>query len=250
MRAAKFIPPLLMLALFLFAWHGLSVFFAHGFLPSPLGVMYGTIEIINEEVFWSSLLLTIQRVCAGFLLALFLGASIGVLIGLYKNLEIAFKPYLIVALTIPALCWTTISILLFGIGEWTAIFSISVIVAPFITVNILSGMKALDPSLQQMAKAFNMEPSTIYKKIIYPQLMPYFISTIRYGVALSWKVVVIVEMLGLSSGVGYQISFWFNMFSMEKVIGWTLLFTSFMFFIEYAIIRPYEVHTNSWRGNS
>ncbi|WP_200250691.1 ABC transporter permease [Thiococcus pfennigii] len=202
---------------------------------------------MGQQDTWINLATTVSRVAVGFLVSFLIGSIAGVLIGRFRFLESAAKPYFSVALTIPALCWGTIAILLFGISELTAVFTIAVVVGPVIALNFVSGMKSLDPSLLDMAKVFNLRQATIVQQLILPQLVPYALAATRYGFSLSWKVVVIVEMLGLSNGIGYEITYWFNMFSMEKVLALTLIFSFFMLLVEYAAIRPVERRLTRWR---
>ena len=58
---------------------------------------------------------------------------------------------------------------------------------------------------------------------------------------------VLSEMFGLSSGVGYMINRSFNSYSMEDVLAWTIGFTIVMFAVEYGIILPIERRLVRWR---
>ncbi|MBF0379854.1 MAG: ABC transporter permease [Magnetococcales bacterium] len=232
---------------FILAWSELSLFFQNSHLPGPFEVATAFAFTVTEKGYWTNIVVTMGRVLIGFISAFMIGSLSGILIGSSKLLEQAIKPYIFLGLTIPALCWGVIAIIVFGISEFTAIFVISVVVAPIISLNFLSGIQSLDKDLMEMAKVYNIRQLNIVRKIILPQLAPYTISAIRMGLALSWKVVVIVEMLGISSGIGYQIIYWFNMFEMKRVIAWTLSFSILMLIMEYFLVRPLELELNRWR---
>jgi NitT/TauT family transport system permease protein len=190
---------------------------------------------------------TMMRVLVGFSCALALSLAIGIAMGVWRSVETFLEPGVLIGLTIPALCWTAIAVMLLGLGEGPAIFSIIVLVTPMITVNVLAGMKALDRQLIEMAKAFGANRRVILREVVFPQLLPYVLAGSRYGLGLSWKVVVIAEMMGLSSGIGYQIAFSYGMFSLAKVFAWTVSFSAVMFGIEYGLMRPLEKRWTKWQ---
>ncbi|WP_162931487.1 ABC transporter permease [Teredinibacter turnerae] len=207
-------------------------------------------KVVSEPSFWANVRTSSIRVLLGFCGAFLIGSLFGLLMGSFNIFERALKPYLVLSLTVPALCWVVIAILLFGLTEFTVIFVITAITAPIISVNFISGVKELDRDLIDMAKVYKIGKATVLKQIIIPQLTPYAMSATRLGLALSWKVLVIIEMLGGSNGVGYQIVYWFNMFSMERVIAWTLIFSMIMLSIEYIVLRPIEGRLTHWRNSN
>ena len=84
-------------------------------------------------------------------------------------------------------------------------------------------------------------------KLIVPQLVPYVLAAFRYALAISWKIVTVVELIGLSSGVGYMLNWWFGNFNMTQVLAWTLLFTITLLLIENFILKPVEKRLTKWR---
>lgn len=205
------------------------------------------VTIVADGDFLYHMSKTMIRVLIGFACSMILSLVAGVCMGIWKNVEQFMEPGVLIGLTIPALCWAAISVMLFGLSEITAVFTIVVLVTPMITVNILAGMKALDRDLTEMARAFGAGRKLIIREIVVPQLLPYLVAGMRFGLALSWKVVVIAEMMGLSNGIGYQISYSFGVFSMRDVLAWTLSFTGIMFVIEYGIIGRLEKRWSRWR---
>ena len=87
----------------------------------------------------------------------------------------------------------------------------------------------------------------IIRKIIFPQLLPHILASMRYALGICWKICTTVELIGMSSGVGYQLNYWFGLFSMAQVFAWTLLFLLVMFAIEYLLFKPLEKRLTRWR---
>ena len=69
----------------------------------------------------------------------------------------------------------------------------------------------------------------------------------RSGLALIWKIVLVVELLGRSDGVGFQLSIYFQYFDISAILAYTLAFIGIIFIIESAILRPLEVRLTRWR---
>ena len=231
----------------IFLWWIISLFYRPEFLPSPILVFQAVVKLFATGKFFFHMYKTVIRIVIGFTLAMVISTILGVIMGISKHVEKFFEAIVLIGLTIPALCWAAISIMWFGLKDASAIFAITALITPMITVNILQGMKALDKDVIEMGKVFKANKKMIVQHIVLPQLVPYFFASIRFGLGLAWKVVVIAEMMGLSNGIGYMISFWFGLFSMKDVLAWTISFTLVMFVIEYGIVRNFEKRLTHWR---
>jgi NitT/TauT family transport system permease protein len=84
-------------------------------------------------------------------------------------------------------------------------------------------------------------------RVVIPQVFPYIAAAARFGFGIVWKVVVVVELLGLTDGVGYQLNYYFQLFDMAKVFAWTLMFTVVMIMIELLLLKPIERRVFRWR---
>lgn len=231
----------------IFVWWIISLFYRPEFLPSPFLVFQVVVKLFATGEFFFHMYKTVIRIAIGFTLAMVISTILGVIMGISRHVEEFFEAEVLIGLTIPALCWAAISIMWFGLKDASAIFAITALITPMITVNILQGMKTLDKDVIEMGRAFEVNKKMIVQHIVLPQLVPYFFASTRFGLGLAWKVVVIAEMMGLSNGIGYMISFWFGLFSMKDVLAWTISFTLVMFVIEYGIIRNFEKRLTRWR---
>lgn len=236
------------LSLLLLVWWTVSLFFPATFVPGPGLVFKRVAGIFWSGEFFLHMYYTLFRVVSGFLLAYSLALILGMTMGASRTAEQFFDMEVLVGLTIPGMAWAVIAILLFGTKDLAPIFAIFVVVLPLLTVNVWEGTKALDVELVEMAKSFRAGRSMIVGHVVMPQLMPYLFAAARFGFAMSWKVVVVAEIFGLSNGVGYMINYSFSIFSMEDVLAWTIAFTLVMLFLEYGVIQPVESRVTRWRA--
>jgi NitT/TauT family transport system permease protein len=84
--------------------------------------------------------------------------------------------------------------------------------------------------------------------VVLPQLAPFIAGAARSGVALIWKIVLVVEFLGRSSGVGFQIHLYFQLFDVGMVLVYALSFIAVMLAVEWLILQPWERRVRRWRA--
>ena len=81
-----------------------------------------------------------------------------------------------------------------------------------------------------------------------PQLFPYLMAATRGGLALIWKIVLVVELLGRSDGVGFQLHMAFQVFDVASILAYSLAFIAVVQLIELALLQPLERRASSWRN--
>jgi len=147
----------------------------------------------------------------------------------------------------PFIVYSIICLLWFGLNDLAAIVAIGTAAFPAVSISIWQGIKGIDTQLVSMGQAFRLSNGAILRKIIFPQLLPHILASMRYALGICWKICTTVELIGMSSGVGYQLNYWFGLFSMAQVFAWTLLFLLVMFAIEYLLFKPVEKRLTRWR---
>jgi NitT/TauT family transport system permease protein len=190
---------------------------------------------------------TLLRVGFGLLLTMILGVGIGTIMGLSRKGEVFLDSWVMVGLTLPAIVYSIICLLWFGLNDRAAIVAIGTSAFPAVSLSIWQGIKGMDMQLVGMGQAFHLKKSAVITKIIFPQLLPHILASMRYALGICWKICTTVELIGMSSGVGFQLNYWFGLFSMTQVFSWTLLFLLVMFAIEYLIFKPIEKRLTRWR---
>ena len=155
--------------------------------------------------------------------------------------------WLILALNIPALVTIILCFIWFGLNEVAAILAVAINKIPTVTVILREGTKAIDEKLVDVGKLYNLSKYELTKNIIIPQLFPYFVSAARSGLALIWKIVLVVELLGRSNGVGFKINEFFSMFDTTSILAYTLVFVFIIMSIEWFLVKPTEKKLTEWR---
>ena len=216
-------------------------------LPGPLE----TLRFIAREYERGTLLfhlwITTQRVLIAFVVALGSGIAIGAAMGLSRRVDDLLQGWLITTLTVPRILLFVVSYLLLGLNDRALVIALVITVLPTIVVSVREGTRAIDGKLIDMAYAFRRSRLQVWWKVVVPQLMPFVIGTARGSLALSWKMVVLGELLGRTSGVGYQISFYFQFFNMVGILAYGVTMMVLLAIIDLGLMGALQRRAFRWR---
>jgi len=247
MLRSSFLNSTLPLGLLLLIWQFVAFSFNSPVLPSPILVLNTLIHAVQTAELPYHLSITLYRLTISFFLAMFLGTAIGLFLGRHSKLNTFFDSWLIILLNIPALVTIILCYIWFGLVETAAIFAVVINKLPNVIVTIREGARNLDDQLMEMAKAYQFGRYKTLRHVVLPQLSPYIMASARTGLALIWKIILVVEMLGRSDGMGYQIHLFFQMFDIASIMAYTVSFIIIIQIIETAILKPLDKKSQRWK---
>jgi len=159
----------------------------------------------------------------------------------------ALDGVLVLALNIPALVTIILCYVWFGLTEAAAVTAVAVNKIPTVVVMVREGARAVDRDLMQVAEVYQVGRWRTLTRVYLPQLYPYLMAAARGGLALIWKIVLVVELLGRSSGVGFQLNTYFQYFDIESILAYTLAFAAVVLLLEGLVLRPLDRRLCRWR---
>ncbi len=216
-------------------------------LPSPPEVArLIVVETLSGDLPYH-LGVTLLRVTAAFAIAMGIGAAIGIGMGMRQRLDRWGDPWLVFALNLPALVTIVLCYIWIGLTEVAAIAAVAINKIPLVVTVMREGARTLDRELAALAQVFEFSRTKRLRHVILPQLEPHFAAAARTGVALIWKIVLVVEFLGRSNGIGFQIHLYFQNFDVGYVLAYSLSFVAVMIAIELLILQPWQRHAARWR---
>ncbi len=239
---------LLSILLLVALWYMAALWWGNSLLPAPDVVVKMIWQEALSGQLWLHLTATLRRVLISFVIAMLIGSVIGIIMGRSRNADQLLDPWLIIFLNIPALVIIILAYVWFGLQELTAIFAIAVNKIPNVVVTLREGARTLDKGYQEMARSFNLGRRKTLLYITLPQLLPFFAVAARSGLSLIWKIVLVVELLGRSDGVGFQLHLYFQLFDVTGILAYSLSFILIMLIIEFGLLQPLERKINRWRG--
>lgn len=217
-------------------------------LPGPAAVAWLIWSETTQGPLLGHLGATLARVAVSFAVALSIGAAIGVAMGRRRRLNALADPWLVVALNLPALVTISLCYIWIGLTEVAAIAAVALNKIPLVATMMREGARALDPELDEMAAAYRLGFWARLRHVVLPQLAPHFASAGRAGLALIWKIVLVVEFLGRSNGIGFQIHLYFQLFDVGRVLAYALAFVAVMLAVETFALQPWQARANRWRA--
>ena len=192
--------------------------------------------------------MTLWRVAAAFAISMAVGSAIGLWLGRSAAADRWFGPWVLIFLNIPALVVIVLAYIWFGLTEAAAIGAVAVNKIPNVVVTVREGARALDPKFDELAQIYRFTWRDRLSEVLSPQLQPFFAAAARSGVSLIWKIVLVVELLGRSNGVGFQIHLAFQQFDVAAILAYTLAFVAVMLAVEIFALQPFERRARRWRG--
>ena len=231
-------------------WQAAALFADPRHLPGPGPVTLIMLEEARSGELFVNLAATLARVAASFALAMSLGSALGYLMGRNRLADTILDPWLVALLNLPALVVIVLAYIWAGLTEAAAIGAVALNKLPGAVVVAREGARSLDPALDEMATVFRLPLETRLRHIVLPQLAPYLAAATRSGLSLVWKIVLIVELLGRSNGVGFKINLAFQLFDVRLLLAYALPFVAIMLGVETFVVRPFERRVSRWRSDA
>lgn len=245
--ALRFGPQALFFVLLVAAWEGMATMLESPLVPHTAPIAHELARISASGFALSEIGITFARMALGFLLALVIALPVGIATALSKTAERFFEPGIILGLTVPGLVWALLCVIWFGVSLVSPVVAVALGVLPSLVISVQHGVRSLGLELAQMIQVFRLPFMIVLRKVWLPLLASFIISGCRVGFSIAWKVIVLVEIFGMSNGVGYQLNSQFSTQNVEGVIALTLAFWCAMLLVEHGIFRPLEQRANRWK---
>ncbi len=222
------------------------------FLPSPRQLVAEFVVLAREGYVGTPLhrhlLASILRTFIGFTVATLLAIPMGLAIGYSPTFYALVSPFLSMLRPIPAIAFIPLVILWFGIGEFSKIVLIFLASFLYITLNAAAGVKAVPIDLVRAARSLGVSERQLFFHVILPESLPYVITGIKVGAAVSWTVVVAAELVAAQQGLGYMIMDGATFFRIPDVYVGITLIGAMGFCIE-RFITALERRLVHWTGH-
>jgi len=219
----------------------------HFILPGPPRVFEALAMISANGDLWHNLGITLGRVAAGFVLAAVIGLPLGIVLGANKRLGEFFEPIIPVMNTVSSAIWAIFAIIWFGVSNATTIFVVFMTAMPLIITNVWQGTRTVNADFIELAQTLRMPSHKVMVKIYLPTILPYFFSGARLAFGFGWRVSLVAETLGSSSGVGYRLRQAADLIQTDQVFAWTIALVVMMAALEMGVLRPLENHLFRWK---
>jgi len=198
----------LSIGILILLWQGLSYFgiIDYNLIPPPTKVFSAIVEWAKNGELFQDFFTSIWRALIGLIIGSIIGILIGFLTGRSEKMNLILTPVLNVLKAFPPVAMLPIFITLFGIGDFSKIFSIAFATIFPLWVNTHIGSSTIPVEFIRSARLMSKSELNIFFKVIIPASMNSIIAGFRISIAISFIMLYVSELAGASSGLGYQIS--------------------------------------------
>jgi NitT/TauT family transport system permease protein len=193
------------------------------FVPAPWTTVADTALLLLRGFTWTQILITVLRVCIGFLAGFLAGLVGGIAMGTRVEMDALFKPLVVFFQGMPPLLWAIPLVALMGIGHIPTIVVIALITFPLVAVTIREGMSTLPRELGEMLTILAPGFVPRARELIFPHLAPFLGASLKAGLVLAVKASVTAEYFGANNGIGFQIQAAYMSLRIRSLFSWALV---------------------------
>jgi NitT/TauT family transport system permease protein len=200
-------------------WSGATLFpppssFIRYAVESDFRVGFGGDAMTIPFAIVASALRVLVGLAAGFAAAIFTG----ILISTSRTASDMVMPIVRGLAPIAPIAWIPLGIVLFGIGNPTAIFVVFMGVYFILTISTVSAVGAVDERLIKTARSYGASKLQVWTHVIFPAVLPQVFTMLRINFFAAWMAVLAAEMVGLKNGLGMMIILGREMFNTKLIL--------------------------------
>ncbi len=238
---------LLGVVIFLLLWQALSAISHELIIASPADTLLAMIRMVQTERFWTNLAITLERFGAALLLGSLAGFILGLVAGLKPNIGRMFEPVRWSLMSMPPVVLVTVSMIWFGMGSAQTVFATALLILPIMYVNTIEGIEAVDSKILEMGRVYRAGFVTLLREIYLPGIAGPVLAGLTLSAGLAVRIVVLAEVLGAYSGVGYEFSLARTNLETPEIFAWIIVCLFMVGAFEFGILNPAKNHIMRWK---
>lgn len=186
-------------------WQTVSLFVPKILFASPWRTVRALLGLVGTGSFWLSILNSLGKIAAGFVLAFALGTLLAAVCHRWTLPRVLMRPPLEIMKSVPVACFVVVALI------WIRSPSISILTAFFVVlpltfINIYEGLQCVDGKMLEMVRLFRVPAARQLRALYLPSLTPYVLSCCRVAVGMALKSGIAGEIIGLpKNSIGEQL---------------------------------------------
>jgi NitT/TauT family transport system permease protein len=184
------------------------------FLVAPTAVWERAAQLLGTGELQKHTVTSSIEFVVGFAIAGVVGVLLGLVLGTSSSMRTIFTPWVSAIYSTPIVALSPLLILWFGLGLVSKVVVVFVVAVFPVLVNTQAGIESADEGLIETARAFGARRTQIFTKVLVPASMPFIVAGLRLGVGRGLVGVVVAELFGATSGLGYMITVASQVFDM------------------------------------
>jgi len=214
---------LLVLGLWLIVWSLISLRVSAFYLPSPLETGKALFALFLLKETYIIIVMSLFRVLAGLILAIFLGVTTGLLAGVSTGVYKFLQPILVAIKSTPVVSFIILAMIYMN-KAYVPSFCGMLLCYPIIYYNVIEGYRTVDSELINMSKVYNVPMKRQLLRLYIPSMAPYIFAGILTSIGIGWKGTIAAEVISvLQTSIGNEIYSGKIYLDTEAVFSWTII---------------------------
>lgn len=217
-------------------------------LPNPKEVLIQLYNLLNSKEIVDNLLITTKRVFLGYGFSFIIGSILGLLAGFFVTASLLSRPYATIFMGTPPIAWIVLAMIWFGLGDNTVIFTVIVASFPIIFIGALQGTRTLEGDLKELCDSFSLPFFMKFRELYIPHIFSYIFPAWIAALGMSWKIVVMAELLSTNDGIGAALGVARSQLDTPVALALVVLLIATLMIVEYGILEPIKREVEAWRS--
>ena len=229
--------------LVLAAWWAASRNLPPYVLPGPQAVALAMTRFVTDPGVAYHALVSFARVIASVSIAMVLALVIAAAVRAAPVLDAVVERRILTFLnSFPSVGWAILGVVWFQISTPTVMFIQVAIVLPFCLINALAGFRQIDPDLDELGRSLSRNPVRRFFRLTLPLVAPFLIAGMRVAYGICWKIALVSELFGASSGLGYLLMNAQSTSDAAMVFACCLVIVAIYTVTDHLILKPLARH--------
>ena len=188
--------------LVLWEWASATGILRAVFFPRPSTIAWHLRDLAADGTLWGHVATTLVRIAWSFSLAAVLGVAIGLAMGLWRRLREGLDPVFAVIYPIPSVLFLPLVSFLVPPGEIALVVTTAVTSFFLIAFTTTHGVTQIDRLVVEAAQHYGARGWRLFAAVLLPGALPFIFTGLRLGLGFALIVVVAVEIVSTSRGLG------------------------------------------------
>jgi NitT/TauT family transport system permease protein len=187
------------------------------FLAAPTQIVAAIVALVKSGELWRHLSISAAEFALGYVIASALGIVAGLGMSNSAVVKQAMAPWVSGLYATPTIALAPLFILWFGIGIWSKVLIVILLVFFPVAINTEAGLRTTSERLIEMLRSFGATPRQIFVKVSLPSAVPFILAGLKLGIGRGLIGVVVAELFGSRAGLGRLISASADSFNMPEL---------------------------------
>lgn len=212
-------------------------------VPAPESVARYLWEAALEGVLWTSMLVTMKRLLAGYAIGLAVGVPAGLITARFQAVHDTLGVLALGLQGLPSVCWVPLALLWYGQTEGAMLFVVVMGTLWSVLLATVAGVRNVNPIYVRAARTMGSRWLHIWLRVVMPASLPFIVSGMKQGWAFAWRSLMAAEIyvtILTGFGLGHLLHYGRELNAMEQVIGIMIVIVLIGLLADKVLFSPWE----------